>query len=150
MTSVKERITQDIKQSMKARDKDRVATLRLVKAEIIKKETAGGASELDEAGLIQVLQTMKKQRLDSVAQFEKGGRQELADKEKTEIGVLETLLPAQLDEQQLTQLVADKAQELGIEDMKGMGALIKAVKAASAGGADGKRISTAVKAKLGN
>ena len=81
MSQIRQRISDDIKTAMKAKDKVRLDTLRLVKAEIIKKETASGAGEMDEAGLIQMLQTMKKQRMDSIDQFKKGGRDDLAAKD---------------------------------------------------------------------
>ena len=150
MSIIRERITEDMKTAMKAKDKQRLAALRLLKAEIIKKETESGASDLDEAGLIQLLQTMKKQRLDSIAQFEKGGRPELAEGERAEIAVLETYLPEPLDEKALAALVAQTARELGIDQLKDMGVLIKTVKAKVAGAADGKQISQAVKAHLSN
>lgn len=148
MSAIRDRITQEIKTAMKAKEADRLSTLRMIKAEILKKETASGAKELDENGLIAMLQTMKKQRNDSIAQFEKGGRQELADKEKAEIAVIDTFLPKQLDDQELTRIAAEVIAELGVSGMKGMGPVIKTVKERTAGAADGKRISTAVKALL--
>jgi len=146
--SAREQITQEIKTAMKARDTERLNTLRMIKSEIMKKETASGASELDDNGMIGLLQTMKKQREDSIAQFEKGGRQELADKEKAEIAIIESFLPKQLNDQELTQIAAAAIAELGAVDMKGMGPVIKMVKEKTAGAADGKRISMAVKALL--
>ncbi len=148
MSSVRETITEEIKKAMKAKEVTRLATLRMIKAEIIKKETASGASDLDEAGMIALLQSMKKQRLDSISQFEKAGRDELAAKEKEELVVLESFLPAQLSDQDLAKLIGEIAAELEISDMKGMGILIKNVKERTAGAADGKRISSAVKAHL--
>ena len=119
----------------------------MIKAEILKKETSG-SGDLDESGMIALLSTMKKQRLDSIAQFEKGGRDDLAQKEKDELVVIESFLPKQLSDEELNTMIAELATEAGISDMKGMGPLIKAVKEKSAGAADGKRISMAVKAHL--
>ena len=149
MVSIRDSISEDIKTAMKAKDKVRLDTLRLIKAEILKKETSSGASEVDEAGLIQLLQTMKKQRLDSIDQFTKGGRTDLAEKEKGELTIIESLLPQPLSDEEIATLVKACAAELGVSDMKGMGQLIKAVVAKAAGAAEGKRVSDAVRAFLG-
>lgn len=148
MSVIRDRITEEIKAAMKARDNNRLTTLRMIKAEILKKETSSGANEIDENGLISLLQTMKKQREDSIAQFEKGGRQELADKEKMEIETIETFLPKQLTDEELGKIAAETIAALGVTDMKGMGPVIKEVKLKTAGAADGKRISMTVKALL--
>ncbi len=148
MSVIRDRITEEIKTAMKARDNNRLTTLRMIKAEILKKETSSGANEIDENGLISLLQTMKKQREDSIAQFEKGGRQELADKEKMEIETIETFLPKQLTDEELNKIAAETIAALGVTDMKGMGPVIKEVKLKTAGAADGKRISMTVKALL--
>ena len=148
MSAIRDRMSEEIKTAMKAKDTLRLGALRMIKAEIMKKETASGAGDLDENGMIALLQTMKKQRLDSIAQFEKGGREDLAQKERDEMVVIESFLPKQLGDEELSALVAATASELGVSDMKGMGPLIKAVKDKAAGGADGKRISMAVKAHL--
>ena len=148
MSSVRESITEEIKKAMKAKETMRLGTLRMIKAKVLEKETAAGASALDEAGLIELLQSMKKQRLESIEQFEKGGRDELAAREREELAVIESFLPAQLSDEELASMVAAVAEELGAGDMKAMGLVIKTVKERSAGAADGKRISTAVKAHL--
>lgn len=148
MSAIRDNITAEIKTAMKAKDSARLATLRLIKAEIMKKETEKNASELDEAGMIRLLQTMKKQREDSIAAYEKGGRQELADKERAEIVILETFLPKQLSDEDLKALAAEVIAELGLIEMRQMGGAIKEVMARAAGGADGKRVSAAVKALL--
>ena len=148
MSTIRDRITGEIKAAMKARETTRLATLRMIKAEILKKETAAGAKEMDEVGLIALLQSMKKQREDSIRQFEKGGRPELADRERAEIAVLETFLPEQLRDEELADVVAETIEEMGVSGMKSMGPVIKAVRVKVAGRADGKRISEAVKARL--
>ena len=146
--NVRDQITAEMKTAMKTKQTERLATLRMIKAEIIKKETEKNAVEVDEAGLMRLLQTMKKQREESISQFEKGGRTDLADKERAEIAVLETFLPKQLDDAALQALAAEVVAELGITEMKQMGGAVKEVMARAAGGADGKRISAAVKACL--
>ena len=150
MSSIRDRITSEIKTAMKARNQTRLSTLRMIKSEILKKETSSGAGDVDEAGLIALLQSMKKQRLDSITQFRKGGRDDLAAVEEAEIGVIETFLPSQFTDEELASLVKDTATELGIDNMKGMGQVIRTVKEKAAGRADGKRISNAVKAHLSN
>jgi len=148
MSEIRDTISQELKTAMKNKDKIRLGTIRLIKSEILKKETAKGAEDLDEQGLIQLLQTMKKQRLDSIKFFEEGDRQELADKEKAEIAVIETFLPKQLSDDDLKCIVAGIVAEQGVSDMKGMGQVMKAAREKIAGQADGKRISSAVKACL--
>lgn len=148
MSSIREKISGEMKTAMKAKDKERLATLRLIKAEIMKKETEKGASELDEQGLMRLLQSMKKQREDSIAMFVKGGRDELADKERAEIAVLDTFLPKQLSDEELAAMAAEVVKELGVTEMKQMGGAIKEMMSRVAGGADGKRVSAAVKAAI--
>ncbi|MDJ0841891.1 MAG: GatB/YqeY domain-containing protein [Acidobacteriota bacterium] len=148
MSAIRDQISAELKAAMKNRDKDRLATVRLIKAEILKAETAKSADELDEQGLIKLLQTMKKQRLDSIAQFEKGGRPELADKERVEISVIETFLPKQLSDDEVTAMIDEIVIEMGVSDMKGMGPVMKEAGIRAAGRADGKRLSAAVRARL--
>ena len=149
MGAIRDRIGEDIKDAMRKRSTERLETLRLLKAEILKRETAAGAKELDEAGWVQLLGTMKKQREESALQFDKGGRPELAEKERREIVVLETYLPRQLSDAELGELITAAMAEAGAKDIKAMGAVMKIVQARAAGGADGKRISAMVRTRLG-
>lgn len=148
MSAIRETISAEMKTAMKAKDKERLATLRLIKAEILKKETEKDAAELDEQGLMRLLQSMKKQREDSIRMFLEGGRDELAAKEQAEIAVLETFLPKQLSDDELQAMAAEVVKELGVTDMKQMGGAIKEMMARVAGAADGKRVSAAVKAAI--
>ncbi|CAM2006731.1 GatB/YqeY domain-containing protein [Acanthopleuribacter pedis] len=148
MSTIRERISNDMKTAMKAKDKVRLGALRMLKAEIIKKETEAGAAELSEAEFMQLLQTMKKQRDDSIAQFEKGGRDDLAANERAELTVIESYLPKALTDEELAAVVTETAQELGATEKKDMGRLMKALKEKVAGAADGKRMSEAVKSFL--
>lgn len=134
------RLAQEIKAAMMARDAERLSTLRLLKsavgyAEIEKK------ADLSEADFVSVVQREVKKRRDSIEQFEKGNRLELAEKEKKEIVVLETFLPKPISPEELEQLVKATIQELGATSKKEMGPVIKAVQAKAAGRADGKTIS---------
>ena len=149
MSAIREKISNDMKLAMKARDQVRLKTIRMIKAEVLKKETASKDAEVDEQGLVSLLQSMKKQREDAIAQFEKGGRDDLADVERGELAIIAEYLPAQLDDDALANIVAETAAETGAEGMKAMGPLIKAVREKVGGQADGKRVSAAVKAHLG-
>jgi uncharacterized protein len=135
------RLTQEIKAAMMARDAERLSTLRLLKSAVgyaaIEKKTGN----LSEADFVSVVQKEVKKRRDSIEQFEKGNRPELAEKEKKEITVLETFLPKPLSPEELEQLVKATIQELGATSKKEMGSVIKAVQTKAAGRADGKTIS---------
>jgi uncharacterized protein YqeY len=139
--SLQERISQEIKAAMLARDAERLSTLRLLKSALgyalIEKKT----ENLPDAEVVALVQKEVKKRRDSVEQFEKGGRAELAAKEKQEITVLESFLPQPLSADVLEKLVRDTIQEVGATSKKDMGAVIKAVQAKAAGRADGKTIS---------
>src|SRR5262249_24479168 len=119
-------------------------TLRLLKSAADYAQIERKATELSEADFISVVQKEVKKRRDSIEQFEKGGRQELAEKEKKEILVLEAFLPKPLSPEELEQLVKGAIQEAGATSKKEMGPVIKAVQAKAAGRADGKSISALV------
>ena len=148
MSLIREKMSTELKAAMKAKDKVRLGTIRLIKAKILEAETAKGAGDLDEQGLIALLQTMKKQRRESITQYEKGGRVDLADKERAEIEVIESFLPAQLDDAGLAALVEEVVADLGATDQKAMGAVMKEAKARLAGRAEGKRLADMVRQRL--
>lgn len=142
--TLQERLGQNIKAAMLAKDSDRLNALRMLKSAIgyllIEKKT----ETISDPDLISVVQKEIKKRRDSIEQFEKGGRAELAAKEKQEITVLETFLPQPLSPGELESLVRDTITETGASSKKDMGAVIKAVQAKAAGRADGKSISQLV------
>ena len=147
--SLKQQIISDLTASMKAQDAPRTSTLRMVKAAVMNREIEKGG-ELDDEEMTKLLRSLVKQRRDSVEQYEKGGRQELADKEKTEIDVIEAYLPQAASREEIEAAVAAAISETGASSMKDMGKVMKAVQAALAGkNADGRTISEIVKAKLG-
>ena len=129
---------------MLARDADRLSTLRLLKSAIGYAQIERNTDELADAEVIALIQKEIKKRRDSVEQFDKGERPELAAKERQEITVLETFLPLPLSPGELEQLVRAVIQEAGATGRKEMGAVIKAVQAKAAGRADGKSISAIV------
>ena len=143
MTS-QERLAQEIKAAMLARDADRLSALRMLKSAAGYAEIERKTGSLSEADFVTVVQKEVKKRRDAIEQFEKGGRLELADKERKEISVLETYLPKPLSPEELEQLVKTTIQELGASSKKEMGPVIKAVQGKAAGRADGKSISALV------
>jgi len=147
--SLKQQIVSDLTASMKAQDAPRTSTLRMVKAAVMNREIEKGG-ELDDEEMMKLLRSLVKQRRDSVEQYEKGGRPELAAKEKTEIEVIETYLPQAASREEIEAAVAAAIAETGASAMKDMGRVMKAVQGALAGkNADGKTVSEIVKAKLG-
>jgi uncharacterized protein YqeY len=146
---LKQQIVSDLTASMKAQDAPRTSTLRMVKAAVMNREIEKGG-ELDDDEMSKLLRSLVKQRRDSVEQYEKGGRPELAAKEKTEIEVIETYLPQAASREEIEAAVAAAIAETGASAMKDMGRVMKAVQSALAGkNADGKTVSEIVKAKLG-
>ena len=148
MTDLKSRILDETRLAMKARDKARLAALRLINAEI-KRLEVDERRELGEADVLGVLNRMLKQRRDSLSQFEGAGREDLAAQERMEIQLIEEFLPAALSEEEIEALVAQAMEETGAESMKDMGRVMAAVKAAAAGRADMAVVSAMVKARLG-
>lgn len=147
--SLKQQIISDLTASMKAQDAPRTSTLRMVKAAVMNREIEKGG-ELDDEEMMKLLRSLVKQRRDSVEQYEKGGRQELADKEKTEIEVIEAYLPQAASRDEIEAAVAAAMSETGASSMKDMGKVMKAVQPVLAGkNADGRTLSEMVKAKLG-
>lgn len=146
--NLKQRITDDLTVSMKAKDAARTSTLRMVKAAITNREIEKGGA-LSEEELTKALQSMLKQRRDSIEQYEKAGRTELAEKEQAEVTVIETYLPQAATREQLEAAVTEAITETGAATMKEMGAVMKAVNLKLAGQTvDGKIVSEIVKARL--
>jgi uncharacterized protein YqeY len=132
---MRQRITQDVKDAMKSGDKARLATLRLITAAIKDRElgVGGAPTEVGDAEVVAILQKMVKQRRESIATYEKAGRTDLADQEKSEIAVLEGYLPQQMDEAGVKAAVAALIAELGAAGAKDMGRVMGALKERYAG-----------------
>jgi uncharacterized protein YqeY len=144
-----ERISQDLTAAMRARDQPRLAALRMAKAALMNKEVEKGRA-LDGAEEQQVIASLIKQRRDSIEQFQKGGRQDLADTEAGEISTLEVYLPPPLAPAEIDSAVAAAIAETGASSAKDFGKVMKAVMPKLAGrAADGKAISELVRQKLG-
>jgi uncharacterized protein YqeY len=147
--SLKQKIVSDLTASMKAQNAPRTSTLRMVKAAMVNREIEKGG-ELDDEELMKVLRSLVKQRRDSVEQYQKGNRPDLADKETAEIEIIETYLPRAASPEEIEHAVAAAISETGASSMRDMGKVMKAAQAALAGkNADGRIISEIVKAKLG-
>lgn len=146
--SLKQQIISDLTASMKAQDAARTSTLRMVKAAFMNREIEKG-SELDDEEMMKLLRSLVKQRRDSVEQYEKGGRQELADKEQSEIVVIEAYLPQAASREEIEKAIDAALAETGATSMKDMGRVMKAAQTALAGkNADGRVVSDLVKTKL--
>lgn len=148
MATIRERLDADLKDAMRAKDQLKLDTIRAVKSAIKYKEVEGEAKVLDEPGILGVLTSMVKQRRDSVEEFTKAGRQELADKELAEIAVLQAYLPRQLSPAELTAEVTKAIAEAQAKSMKELGAVMKIITPRLKGQAEGKAISEEVKAQL--
>jgi uncharacterized protein len=146
--SLKEQIISDMTAAMKAQDAARTSTLRMVKAAIMNREKDGGG-ELTDEDVLKLLRSQVKQRRDSVEQYEKANRPDLADKEQAEIAIIEAYLPQSASQEEVDNAVAAAIAETGASSMKDMGGVMKAAMAKLAGkSADGKMVSETVKAKL--
>jgi uncharacterized protein len=142
--ALQERIQQELKAAMLAKNADRLAALRMLKSAIGYAQIERKAESLPDADVVAIIHREVKKRRDSAEQFTKGGRPELAEKENKEIIVLESFLPQPLEPEELEALVRAAIQETGASTRKDMGAVIKAVQAKAAGRADGKTISSVV------
>ncbi len=146
--SLKDQIISDLTAAMKAKDADRLGVLRMVKANLMNRQIDKG-SELTDEEVTKALQSLVKQRRDSIEQYEKAGRAELAAKEAAEIAVIEAYLPQAASVEEIAAAVDAAVAETGASSMKEMGAVMKAALGILAGrSADGKMVSEAVKARL--
>ena len=145
--SLKAKITEDMKSAMKSGDKDRLRVVRLILADINRVEV-DSRQELDDAGIIAVMEKAVKQRRDSIEQFNKGGRADLSAIEQDELDVIQTYLPEQLSEDELTGLVDEIIAATGAESIRDMGKVMGAIKSRAAGKADMGIVGAMVKARL--
>lgn len=146
--NLKERIISDLTEAMKAKDADRVSTLRMVKANLMNRQIEKGG-ELTDDEVSKALQSLVKQRRDSIEQYEKAGRTELAEKEALEISHIELYLPQAATPEEIGQAVTEAVAETGATSLKDMGSVMKAAQAKLTGKTvDGRVLSDAVKARL--
>ena len=145
--SLKDQITEDMKTAMRAKDSERLGTIRLLQAAMKQKEVDERIT-LDDAAVVTIVDKLIKQRKDSIAAFEGAGRQDLADKEKAEMAVLQVYLPTRLSAEEVTAEVKAIVAELGAKGPGDMGKVMGAVKTRLAGKAEMGLVSAAVKAAL--
>ncbi|MBT0571490.1 GatB/YqeY domain-containing protein [Curvibacter sp. CHRR-16] len=145
--ALKDQITEDMKTAMRAKDSERLATIRLLLAAVKQKEVDERVV-LDDAGVVALVDKLIKQRKDSIAAFESAARQDLADKEKAEMLVLQAYLPARMSTEEVQAAVAALVAELGASGAGDMGKVMGAAKTRLAGKADMAAVSAAVKAAL--
>lgn len=145
--SLKERITQDMKTAMKAREKDRLGTIRLILAAIKQKEV-DERTDQDDTKVTLILDKMLKQRRESITQYEKADRPDLAAVEVSEIAIIQQYLPEPLSEADITALIEDAMQQTGASSIKDMGKVMGILKPRMQGRADMGRVSGLIKARL--
>ena len=145
--SLRERITEDMKTAMRAKDSERLSALRLLLA-AIKQREVDERIELTDTDVVGVIDKMLKQRRDSISQFEAGNRQDLADKEKFEVQVLSTYMPQGLSLEEIEQAVVEAVASTGAKSSQDMGKVMAVLKPRLAGRADMAKVSALVKSKL--
>ena len=148
--TLNERIASDLKEAMKARDQARLDVVRMLKSavQMAAIEKGGASAVLDDAEVEAVIRKQVKQRRDSIAGFEKGGRPDLASKEKSEVEVLQTYLPKELTPDELAAMIDATIKEVGATTKAQLGAVMKALQPKLAGRADGKTLSMEVGKRL--
>lgn len=149
--TLRERLDADLKTAMREKDQQKLSTIRMIKSAMKYRETETGAKgPLDDAGIVQVVTSEIKKRRDAIAEYEKAGRTELAEKEKGELAVLEAYLPPQLSPGELEALVDEAVAATGAAGPRDMGKVMKVLTPRTQGRADGKTVSELVKKKLAN
>ncbi|NJO76784.1 MAG: GatB/YqeY domain-containing protein [Leptolyngbyaceae cyanobacterium RM1_406_9] len=149
--SLKDRITEDIKTAMKAKDKTRLETVRSIKKVLLEKEVSvrpQGQTELNETQELEVLSQLAKQRRDSIEQYQQAGRTDLADQEAQELAIIEEYLPQQLSDEEVSQVIDEVISKTGASSARDMGKVMGPVMQQLKGRADGQKIQAMVKAKL--
>ena len=148
MSSLKGRITDDMKAAMRSGEKERLGVIRMITAAIKQREVDERIS-LDDAQVLSVLEKMIKQRKESVAQFQAGNRADLVAKESAEIALLQDYLPSQLSDAEIDALIADAIASTGATSIKDMGKVMGIIKGKAQGRADMAAVGAKIKAKLG-
>ncbi|SNR60226.1 GatB/YqeY domain-containing protein [Desulfurobacterium atlanticum] len=144
---IKEQLKNDMKEAMKAKDKVKLSTIRMIMS-LIKNAEIDKRGELTDEEVISLLQKYAKQRKESIEMYERGGRQDLVEKEKAELAIVESYLPEQLDENEIKNIVKSTIEEVGASSVKDMGKVMKAVMPKLRGRADGSVVNRIVKELL--
>jgi hypothetical protein len=147
MAALKDRITEDMKTAMRAGEKERLATIRLILS-AVKQREVDERIQLDDSQVLAAIEKMVKQRREAITQFEAGGRADLVAKETAEIAILQTYLPAQMSDADIDGVIAEAIASTGAASIKDMGKVMAAVKAKAQGRADMGAVSARIKQKL--
>jgi uncharacterized protein YqeY len=145
--SLSERLSDDLKKALKAGEKDTLSVIRMIKAAVKNKEIEKGAP-LSDGEFYGVLVSLVRQRKDSIEQFSKGGRDDLVEKERRELSIVQSYLPHQLTEEELKEIIKDAIKETGASSQKDMGNVMKVIMPKIKGQVDGKVVSELVKKAL--
>jgi uncharacterized protein YqeY len=151
LMAIKDQIMADLKQAMKDKEQDKLRVLRSLKSKLLEREISerkGGEGELSDEQTIEVLMKAAKQRKESIEQFEKGDRSDLADAEKDELEIINSYLPKMLSEEEVRDIAKEKIEEMGAEDMSDMGQVMGALMQELKGKAEGSVVSKVVKEEL--
>lgn len=149
--SIKEKILNDLKAAMKAKEADKLRVLRSLKAKILEKEISerkGGEAEITDEQTVEVLMKAAKQRKESIDQFEKGGRTDLVEKEEEELKIIESYLPEMMDDDAIREAVKQQIDQMGASSMSDMGQVMGVMMSKLKGKADGSAVSRIVKEEL--
>jgi uncharacterized protein len=149
--SIKDKILDDLKKAMKEKDADRLRVLRSLKAKILEKEISersGGEATLSDEQVVEVLMKAAKQRKESIDQFEKGGRDELAESEKKELSVIEEFMPKMMSDDEIRQAVREQIKKTGASSVADMGKVMGPLMGQLKGKADGSAVSRITKEEL--
>ena len=148
MSSIKDQILSDMKKAMKSHDREKVSVLRMLLSSIKNKEIQNRPRELTDQETLLVLKKMSRQLKESIEHFQKGGRQDLVEKEKKELSIMSFYLPEEMGEEEITRLVQESIGELGAGSVKDMGLVMKSVLAKTNNNADNRKVSQIVKSLL--
>ncbi|SMP17938.1 hypothetical protein SAMN06265339_1570 [Desulfurobacterium pacificum] len=144
---LKEKLLQDMKEAMKAKDKVKLSTIRMINS-LIKNAEIEKRGELTDEEIVQLLMKYAKQRRESIEMYEKGGRQDLVEKEKAELAIVESYLPKQLSEEEIRDIVKQAIEETGASSVKDLGKVMKVVMPKVKGKADGSVVNRIVREML--
>ena len=147
MSSLKERLVGDMKSAMRAKEKDRLLTIRTILA-TIKQQEVDTREDVDEAGVLAILDKQSKQRRESIAQFSKAGRDDLVAQEELELGFIQEYLPEPLSDDEIASLIKEAMHATGADSMKDMGKVMAHIKPKAQGRADMGKVSGLIKAAL--
>jgi len=146
--SLKEKLTEEMKNALKKRDKIRLSTIRLLVDAIKKKEIEQGRKELDEGGIVKVISGMIRKGDEAIDQFKQGGRQDLVDQESRQVEILKSFLPEQLSREEIQSFIDEAIREVSAVDMRDLGKVMKILMPKVSGKADGKTVNEMVRERL--